>query len=34
MELASLEDGIPIGGISAKSFGDPSTEYYDAIGIV
>ena len=34
MELANLEDGIPIGGISAKSFGDSSTEHYDTIGIV
>ena len=34
MELANLEYGIPIGGIPAKSFGDPSTEYYDAVGIV
>ena len=34
MELANLEDGIPIGGVSAKSFGDSSTEHYDTIGIV
>lgn len=34
MELACLEDGIPIGSIPTKGFGDSITEYYQAIGIV